>query len=126
LEFGGRYGFQRVFINAGAAIAGLLQRMPPAPFRDRLLQAMAASTERKPAGSTAGGALSAGDAGQAFSERELSILRRMAAGRSNAEIAAEMYLSVNTVRWYAAQIYTKLGVGGRGEAAAKARELGII
>jgi LuxR family maltose regulon positive regulatory protein len=59
-------------------------------------------------------------------ERELSILRFMAAGLSNREIAEELYLSPNTVKWYGSQIYGKLGVKKRAEAVDRAHELGIL
>ena len=54
------------------------------------------------------------------------MLRLRAAGLSNREIAAELYLSANTIRWYASQLYGKLGVKRRGEAVARAQELGIL
>ena len=41
-------------------------------------------------------------------------------------IGAELYLSENTIRWYASQIYLKLGAAGRTAAAAAARKLGLI
>jgi LuxR family maltose regulon positive regulatory protein len=50
----------------------------------------------------------------------------MAAGLSNREIADELFLSVNTIKVYASRLYAKLGVHRRGEAAAAARELGLI
>ena len=53
-------------------------------------------------------------------------MRLIAAGRSNREIADELYLSVNTIRWYASQMYAKLGVRRRSEAVALARQLGIL
>jgi ATP/maltotriose-dependent transcriptional regulator MalT len=49
-----------------------------------------------------------------------------AASLSNQEIAVEPYLSVNTVKWYARNIYSKLEVGNRRDAVIKARELGIL
>jgi LuxR family maltose regulon positive regulatory protein len=61
-----------------------------------------------------------------LSERELQILRLIAARLSNREIANELYLSVNTVKWYARSIYEKLDVSNRREAGSQARELGII
>jgi LuxR family maltose regulon positive regulatory protein len=61
-----------------------------------------------------------------LSAREMTILSNMAARLSNREIAVELYLSVNTVKWYAHNIYSKLGVGNRREAVVKARELGIL
>lgn len=58
--------------------------------------------------------------------REGEILARIAQGLSNQEISAELNLSVNTVKWYARQIYGKLGVGNRRQAARRAREWGLI
>jgi LuxR family maltose regulon positive regulatory protein len=61
-----------------------------------------------------------------LTDTELSIVRLMAAGLSNREIAGELFLSVNTIKVYASRLYAKLGVRRRGEAAAIARELGLI
>jgi LuxR family maltose regulon positive regulatory protein len=54
------------------------------------------------------------------------VLRLIAAGRSNREIADELFLAVNTVRSYSQQLYGKLGVGSRTQAIARARELGLL
>lgn len=61
-----------------------------------------------------------------LTERELSILRLMAAGLSHHEIADELYLSVNTVKWHTTHIYNKLGVHRRAHAVTRAQELGIL
>lgn len=61
-----------------------------------------------------------------LSEREMQILRLMSARLSNRELAEELYLSVNTVKWYARNIYDKLGVANRREAGSRAKELGIL
>jgi len=58
--------------------------------------------------------------------RELAVLRLIAAGRSNREIADELFLALNTVRSYSQQLYGKLGVGSRTQAIARARELGLL
>lgn len=58
--------------------------------------------------------------------REIDILRLMAEDLTNREIAERLYIGVETVRWYAKQIYSKLGVAGREEAAEKAQELGLL
>jgi LuxR family maltose regulon positive regulatory protein len=61
-----------------------------------------------------------------LTEREMAILRLMAAGLSHREIAEELYLAVNTVKWYSTHIYSKLGVHRRADAVARAQELGIL
>jgi predicted ATPase/DNA-binding CsgD family transcriptional regulator len=58
--------------------------------------------------------------------REIEILARLSAGLSDQQIADELFLSLNTVKWYNRQIYSKLGVGSRTQAAAFAAELGLL
>ena len=47
-------------------------------------------------------------------------------GMTNRAIADELILSVGTVKWYLSQIYSKIGVGSRTEALARAREMGLL
>ena len=58
--------------------------------------------------------------------REVELLRLVAAGHSNKEIAARLALSPNTVKMYNSVIYEKLGVRRRTEAVARARALGLL
>ena len=50
----------------------------------------------------------------------------MAGRLSNKEIARELDLSVNTVKWYARIIYDKLAVGQRKQAVSRAKEIGLL
>jgi DNA-binding CsgD family transcriptional regulator len=61
-----------------------------------------------------------------LASRELEILSYLAENRSNREIADALVLSLNTVKWYARQIYGKLGVANRRQAVARARVLGLL
>jgi len=61
-----------------------------------------------------------------LSKHEQRVLRLMAAGLSNQQIATELIVSINTVKWHARNIYGKLMVKRRTEAIAKARELGLF
>ena len=61
-----------------------------------------------------------------LSERELEILQLIAGGLSNQEIGSQLYLSLNTVKAHTRNIYGKLGVNSRTQAAARARILGIL
>lgn len=61
-----------------------------------------------------------------ISDRELEVLRRLAGGQSNKEIARELEVSPNTVKTHVANLFEKLEVKRRTEAILRARELGMI
>ena len=61
-----------------------------------------------------------------LSRREIEVLRLLPSGLSQREIAAELYVSFNTVRTHTRVIFGKLGVASRAEAVARARELGLL
>jgi DNA-binding NarL/FixJ family response regulator len=58
--------------------------------------------------------------------RERDILRRIAGGRSNAQIAADLVLSTATVKSHVNRIFRKLGVGERAQAVVLAYETGFV
>ncbi|MBE0672619.1 MAG: AAA family ATPase [Anaerolineales bacterium] len=61
-----------------------------------------------------------------LTERELEILRLIAAGHSNAVIGQRLYLALSTVKGHNLRIFNKLQAENRTEAVARARELGLI
>lgn len=61
-----------------------------------------------------------------LSDREREVLVLIADGKSNAEIAATLFVSVNTIKTHVANIYAKLGVRRRTEAVLVAGRRGII
>ncbi|HET9494659.1 MAG TPA: LuxR C-terminal-related transcriptional regulator [Chloroflexia bacterium] len=61
-----------------------------------------------------------------LNERERDILGRLAGGSTDRQIADELFLSLNTVKWYNRQIYSKLGVRSRTQAIAHARGAGLL
>jgi DNA-binding NarL/FixJ family response regulator len=58
--------------------------------------------------------------------RELEILERVSEGLTNREVAAALWLSDQTVKFHLANVYRKLGVGGRREAVDLARNEGVL
>jgi DNA-binding CsgD family transcriptional regulator/tetratricopeptide (TPR) repeat protein len=58
--------------------------------------------------------------------RELAVLRLLAAGRTNAQIGAELYMSPKTASVHVTSIFRKLGVSGRVQAAALAERAGLL
>ena len=61
-----------------------------------------------------------------LSDREIEVLQLIAIGHKNQEIADELVVSLNTVRYHTKNLYGKLGVNKRTQAVAKAQELGIL
>jgi len=62
----------------------------------------------------------------ALTARELQVLQLLAAGRSNRRIAAELVVTLDTVKKHVGHVLDKLGAANRTEAAARARQLGLI
>jgi len=121
VELAGPHNHIRPFADEGPALRECLRRLPPSPHRDRLLSIFGEGDPPTPSTDAPETTIT-----DPLSDREIAILRLMAAGLANREIGAELYLSVNTVRWYASRIYSKLDVKRRGEAVARARETGIL
>jgi DNA-binding NarL/FixJ family response regulator len=61
-----------------------------------------------------------------LTERELQVLRRMADGKSNAEIGRELYVSEDTVKTHARRLFRKLGARDRAHAVAAAFRQGLV
>jgi LuxR family maltose regulon positive regulatory protein len=115
-------GYLRLFADLGHPMSRLLQEarsrdvMPE--YVARLLAAC--ETDRGPAGA------SAGALPELLSVRELEVLKLIAAGLTNREIASALVISPETVKKHTGSIYGKLGVRGRTEAAVKARSLDVL
>ena len=108
-----------VFLDVGRPAERLLRNLrhgssAPNPYLDRLVEA----TEPP-----ARAARRRGAAG--LSDRELEVVRYLPTSLSNGEIAAQLYISLNTVKTHLRAIYRKLEVTGRREAIRRAEELGI-
>lgn len=79
------------------------------------------AARRAPAQASAGGLASAG-----LTDREAQVLRLIAQGLSNAEIAAQLILSAETVKTHVAHVLTKVGARDRTQAVIRAYESGFI
>ena len=86
-----------------------------APSVTRRLIEEFAKREQRPAASVEG-----------LTERETEVLRCLARGRSNTEIAAELYITENTVKTHVARLLMKLGLRDRVQAVVLAYETGLI
>lgn len=61
-----------------------------------------------------------------LTEREREVLGLLATGRTNREIAADLYVTVGTIKAHTSNIYAKLQVRNRAAALARGRELGLL
>ena len=66
------------------------------------------------------------ETGVRLTPRELDVLRRVASGCSNGEVAEALCLSRHTIKQCVSELYRKLGVRNRTEASGRARELGLL
>jgi LuxR family maltose regulon positive regulatory protein len=125
LSLAGPEGYVGVFVEGGPATARLLRevarRSAVPDDATRLLTALASAAAGDPASSRA-----ALPGRESLSRRELEVLGHIAAGLTNQEIAARLYVSLFTVKAHARAIYDKLDVHSRTQAVARARELGIL
>ncbi|MEV5971611.1 LuxR C-terminal-related transcriptional regulator [Streptomyces sp. NPDC051921] len=79
-----------------------------------------------PHGPATGPDVGAGPLVEALSEREREVLRLLARMMSTEDIAADLYLSVNTVKTHLKSVYRKLAVHRRNDAVRRARDLGLL
>jgi LuxR family maltose regulon positive regulatory protein len=118
-------GYVRVFLDEGKAIEALL-RIAATKWQDRTLLAYA----RKLLAAFADESVppAAGQAPQSgiLSQRELEVLRLMAAGCTNQEIASQLVIAIGTAKRHIANIFDKLDVRNRTEAVAQARQLNLL
>jgi ATP/maltotriose-dependent transcriptional regulator MalT len=61
-----------------------------------------------------------------LSGRELAVLKLLGAGRTNKDIAQELFIAQGTVKAHVASVYRKLGVHSRAEAVSRAKDLGLL
>ena len=118
-------GYVRVFVDEGPPMAHLLyealkQKIAP-DYVQRLLKAFSLEEPEKAKAQSP-----ERDLIEPLSDREIEILQLIAEGLTNQEIGARLYLSLNTVKVHTRNIYGKLDVNSRTQAAARARTLGIL
>ena len=112
-------GYTRLFLDEGQPIQELLPRARPAApeLVDSLLGRAPAEADSRSA--------PLDRLPDPLSEQEIRVLKLVVAGKSNAEIATELFISVGTAKWHIHNILQKLGAKNRPQAIARVRELGI-
>jgi len=121
-------GFIRVFVDEGPPMARLLYKalsreMAPDYVR-RLLTAFPGTEPEQPGPSKS--QAPEPTLVEPLSEREREVLQLIAEGLTNPEIASRLFLTLNTVKTHARNIYGKLDVHSRTQAVARAQSLGLL
>lgn len=124
LELAEPEGYVRLFVDEGAPLARLLERELDAggsrqTYLKRLRAAFAPQLTAHPASLALPPA-------EPLTAREREVLRLIAEGLSNQELAARLHLSPQTVKVHTRNIYSKLGVASRTQAVARGRDLGFL
>jgi LuxR family transcriptional regulator, maltose regulon positive regulatory protein len=132
LALGQPEGYVRIFVDEGPAMAVLLSETLEARQRGRLepadevpthyLRKLTAALEREASGDV----LPDDGLFEPLSERELEVLQLIAAGKSNRQIATDLFVSVGTVKTHVNNLYRKLDAHNRTQAVARARELNLL
>lgn len=117
-------GYVSPFITPGAPTGGLLLAAAERGIAvDYALELLAAASASSP---QAEPSIHSSLPVDALTGREVQVLRLLASELSTAEIAAELVISISTLRTHTKRIYGKLDVHSRPQAVAQARELGLV
>jgi LuxR family maltose regulon positive regulatory protein len=128
-------GYVRVFADEGPSIAPLLGGVVGAGRRGTLPELSGAGEEHanrvirafgSPVRQRGAATASMATMIVPLSGREVEVLRLVAEGKGNQEIAGELVVTLDTVKKHVSHIFEKLGAANRTEAVARARELGLV
>ena len=131
LAFGAAEGFHRTFMNEGEPMLALLRRAMERgicpdetrmliglfAYKDPMASILAPTDVFDPRSN---------EMINPLTERELELLRLIAAGLTNADISETLFITHNTVKTHIKHLFQKLGVSSRTEAVAKARSVGLL
>ncbi|HVE27888.1 MAG TPA: LuxR C-terminal-related transcriptional regulator, partial [Sporichthya sp.] len=138
LAAGAQAGLLRTITDAGPGLVRILNSVRaldrsrpdlnpvPAGYVSALLATVHAQKEQAARRAADGAAPRSLAPEEPLSAREIDILRLLDRGLSNKEIARNLRITTNTVKWYLKSIYLKLGATRRGEAVSEARRRALI
>jgi LuxR family transcriptional regulator, maltose regulon positive regulatory protein len=127
LARGQRQGYVRLFADEGPPLIPLLTRLRARHARDGNLQRRAYVDRILVAIRSGHDAQAARQPlPEPLSARELDVLRLVAEGRANPDIASALFIAPSTVKSHVNRLFGKLGVTNRVQAVSRGRELGLI
>ncbi len=115
-------GYLRLFVNEGEPMHDILRRAVASGVGGAYALRLLSAFDESATSSTQ----SPDELIEPLTPRELEVLRHVAAGMTNRDIAEQLFISVSTVKRHIANIYGKLNVGHRTEAVARANQLKLL
>jgi len=114
-------GYVRTFVDEGRSMAALLHRARSRDVMPEYTARLLAAFPPAPQGARIRPVFN-----EPLSDRELEILRLVASGASNQDIADTLSIALTTARKHVSNILGKLGVRNRTQAASRGRDLGLL
>ena len=119
-------GYLRTFVDQGEPMRTLLRHAAAAGVSSAYTQQLLSAFDGRAQPALVTAPAPQAELAEPLTAREVEILRLVAAGMRNQEIADQLVISVATVKRHIANVYGKLGVGHRTEAVARANELKLL
>jgi LuxR family maltose regulon positive regulatory protein len=122
LALGQLEGYVRVYLDEGALMAKLLRQAGSHGIAPKYIASLLSFYDKEVGFTPA----TQQPLIEPLTERELQVLRLLAEGLSNQEIANNLVVAVGTIKTHTASLYRKMDVVNRTQAVARARELGLL
>ncbi|MCI0832315.1 MAG: helix-turn-helix transcriptional regulator [Chloroflexi bacterium] len=119
-------GYVRIFVDEGDPMRNLLRHATARGIASSYTQRLLSAFDEPAQSVSALVKAAAAELAEPLTGREVEILRLIAAGMRNQEIADQLFISLPTVKRHVANAYGKLGVSHRTEAVARANELNLL
>jgi LuxR family maltose regulon positive regulatory protein len=132
VNLAGEEGFVRIFLDEGDPMRRILSRLKPKsaqphPYLDSLLEAFQYQPRHSHTRPVARNQLAQDQMLiRRLTPREMDVLRCMAQGASNQQIAEQLVITIDTVKRHITNIFTKLGVSNRTQAVLQARDQDLV
>ena len=128
IGYSAKEGFIRTFVDLGEPMARLLEIASKAKegMSSEYVSELQAAFHMKPSPASIPQSPQQNELAEPLSDREVEVLKLLVEGKPNRIIAAELFVSVNTVKTHIKNIYGKLQVNGRAQAIARASQLGTF
>jgi ATP/maltotriose-dependent transcriptional regulator MalT len=119
-------GYIRLFLDEGVPMLNLLRQVRSRGLASNYISTLLSASGEQTVAAAPRSVAHSSALVEVLSERELEVLRLLAGGASNEEIAEQLVIAIGTVKRHVSNIFGKFTVSNRTQAVARARELGLL